>query len=149
MNRATLTASLAAAALAVVVGTASADTPRWNLVANADDAAAYIDQNSVAAFGGAQSVWVLRNYPQTIELGNDPVTGNPWYPHRSVKIQYAVDCAQNRLALNAWQMHSGNFGDGAVVWADQNHGPLAYATAWGEEQAAALAAACGTKTALR
>lgn len=149
MIRATLSAGLAAAALAVVVGTASADTPRWNLVANADNSSTYIDQNSVAAFGSAQSVWVLRNYSQTIELGHDPVTGTPWYPHRSVKVQYAVDCAQSRLALNAWQMHSGNFGDGAVVWADRYHGALAYAAAWSEEQEAALAAACGTKTALR
>ena len=149
MNRATLTASLAAAALAVVVGTANADTPRWNLVADAGGALAFIDQNSVAALGGAQSVWLLRNYPQTIELGNDPVTGTPWYPHRSVRIQYAVDCALNRLALNAWQMHSENFGVGAVVWADRNHGLLAYAAAWSEEEKAAIAEVCVTKTALR
>ena len=146
MIRVALTATLAAAA-AAVIGTANADARRWNLVADAGVSAAYIDQGSVAALGDAKSVWVLRNYPQTIDLGSDPVTGDPWYPHRSVKVQYAVDCSKGLLALNAWQMHSGNFADGTVVWADRHHGLLAYAAPSIAEERAALAAACATKTA--
>jgi hypothetical protein len=149
MTQVTLSAGLAVAALIAAVGTANADSPRWTLVADSRVGAAYIDRDSVAALGDAKSVWILRNYPQTIDLGSDPVTGTPWYTHRSVKVQYAVDCVKGLLALNAWQMHSGNFADGAVVWADRYHGPLAYAAPALAEEKAALAAACGTKTALR
>jgi hypothetical protein len=148
MIRAALSATLAAAAVAAAWGIAHADAPRWNLVADGSTSA-YIDQGSVSALGNTKSVWVLRNYPQTIDLGSDPVTGTPWYPHRSVKVQYAVDCTTGLLALNAWQMHSGNFADGAVVWADRHHGLLAYAAPSVAEEEAALAAVCGTKTALR
>jgi len=51
------------------------------------------------------------------------------------------------LALNAWQMYTGNFADGTVVWADRHHGLLAYAAPSVAEEQAALAAVCGTKTA--
>jgi len=147
MIRVALSATLAAAVATAVVGTAHADAPRWNLVADAGDSAAYIDQGSVAALGDAKTVWLLRNYPQTIDLGSDPITGNSWYPHRSVKVQYAVDCSMGLLALNAWQMYTGNFADGTVVWADRHHGLLAYAAPSVAEEQAALAAVCGTKTA--
>jgi hypothetical protein len=149
MNRTALSAALAVAAVAAIWGTAHADAPRWNLVSDADPTSAYIDQGSVSGLGDAKSVWVLRDYQQTIDLGIDPVTGTPWYPHRSVKVQYAVDCGTGLLALSAWQMHSGNLADGAVVWADRHHGPLAYAAPSGAEESAALATVCGTKTALR
>jgi len=71
MIRVALSATLAAAVATAVVGTAHADAPRWNLVADAGDSAAYIDQGSVAALGDAKTVWLLRNYPQTIDLGSD------------------------------------------------------------------------------
>jgi hypothetical protein len=149
MHRSALSATLAVAAVAAISGTAHADAPRWNLVADAGPTSAYIDQSSVSALGDAKSVWVLRNYQRVIDLGIDPVTGTPWYPHRSVKVQYAVDCGTGLLALSAWQMHSGNFADGAVVWADRHHGLLAYAAPSLAEEAAAFAAVCSTKTALR
>jgi hypothetical protein len=149
MNRTVLFTTLAMAAVAAICGTAHADAPRWSPVADASLTSAYIDQGSVAALGDAKSVWVLRNYPRTIDLGSDPVTGTPWYPHRSVKVQYAVDCGTGLLALNAWEMHSGNFADGEVVWADRYHGLLAYAPPSVAEEVAALAAVCGSRTALR
>jgi len=147
MNKFAITAAFVTAAFVAPVGIANADTPRWNLIADAGLSTAYIDRDSVAPLGAAKSVWVLRNYAQTIDLGSDPATGALQYPHRSVKIQYAVDCNNGVLAMNAWQMHSGNFADGAVVWADRHHGLLDYIAASIPEEQGAIAAACGTKTA--
>ena len=137
-----------AAALAVVT-TAHAAAPQWKLVADANASAAYIDRSSVTDSAGARSVWVLRNYAETLTLGLDPVTGAPWYPHRSVKVLYAVDCNAGRVALSAWEMYSGNFANGEVVWADKHYGLPAYAAPAAAEENAAIVAACSAKTASR
>ncbi len=137
-------------ATALTLATAAqAAAPQWTLVAGASTSAAYIDRFSVTEIAGAKSVWVLRNYAETITLGLDPVTGAPWYPHRSVKVLYAVDCGAGRVAVNAWQMYSGNFANGEIVWADKHHGLPAYSAPAAAEENAAIAAACGAKTALR
>jgi hypothetical protein len=137
-----------AVALATIT-TAHAAASQWSLVADASASATYIDRSSVTANPGGKSVWVLRNYAGTLSLGLDPVTGTPWYPHRSVKVLYAVDCNAGRVALSAWEMYSGNFANGEVVWADKNHGLLGYAAPAAAEENAAIVAACGAKTALR
>ena len=129
--------------------TAHGGTPEWTLVADAQQSAAYLDRLSVTDDAGTKTVWVLRNYEETITLGNDPVTGSPWYPHRSVKILYTVDCTVGRVALGEWQMYSGNFANGEIVWADKHHGLPAYSAPGAAEEVAAIDAACGAKTAMR
>ena len=141
--------TLVTAAALTVATTAQAAAPQWTLVTDTSTSAAYIDRSSVADLSSGKSVWVLRNYAQSITLGLDPVTGEAWYPHRSVKILYAIDCGAGRLALSAWQMYSGNFADGEVIWADKNHGLPAYSAPASAEENAAFVMACGAKTALR
>jgi len=137
-----------AAAMAIAT-TAQAQAPQWTLVAEAGASGAYIDRSSVTDLSDKKTVWVLRNYAETINLGLDPVTGAPWYPHRSVKVMYSVDCSAGQVALSAWQMHSGNFANGEVVWADKHYGLPAYSAPVAAEESAAVVAACGAKTALR
>jgi hypothetical protein len=139
---------LAASALSLAA-TAQSAAPEWTLVAEAQPSAAYIDRLSVTSNADTKGVWVLRNYAETISLGNDPVTGMAWYPHRSVKVLYTVDCMAGRVALGAWQMYSGNFANGEIVWADKHHGLPAFSKPFVAEETAAIDAACGAKTALR
>ncbi len=139
---------LAASAL-TLAATAQSAASEWMLVADAQQSAVYIDRLSVTSNANTKAVWVLRNYAETISLGKDPETGTPWYPHRSVKVLYAVDCKAGRVALGAWQMYSGNFANGEIVWADKHHGLPAFAAPAAAEETAAIDAACGAKTALR
>lgn len=141
--------TLAAVAALTVLTTAQAAAPQWTPVADVKSSAAYIDRSSVTDISGGKSVWVLRNYAEIITLGLDPVTGEAWYPHRSVKVLYAVDCSAGRLALSAWQMYSGNFAAGEAVWADKHHGLPAYSAPASVEENAAVITACGAKIALR
>jgi Surface-adhesin protein E len=139
---------ITAAALALAA-TAQADAPQWTLVTETGASVAYIDRSSVTEFSGKKTIWVLRNYAESINLGLDPVTDAPWYPNRSVKVMYSVDCSAGQVALTAWQMYSGNFADGGVVWADKHYGLPAYSAPAAAEESAAVVAACGAKTALR
>ena len=110
--------TVATAATLAIAATAQADAPQWTLVTETSARAsiAYIDRSSVTDLSGKKTVWVLRNYAETINLGVDPVTGAPWYPHRSVKVMYSVDCSAGQVAVSAWQMYNGNFANGEVVW---------------------------------
>lgn len=89
-------------------------------------------------------VWVERSYDQLITLGQDPTTGKDMYPHQSVAIQYAVNCASGTLSMVAWNMFSGPHGDGALVWAGRHAtaaGTTGYVAA-SDEELGALANAC-------
>ena len=128
-------------------GAVQAGSPEWTVVADAKDSTAYIDRSSVLESDGA--VRMLRNYDVTVSLGVDPATGMQLYPHRSAKVRYDVDCGAGRVALGNWQMFSGNFANGEIVWADRHHGLPAFTQPGTAEEIAALAAACGTQTAAR
>jgi hypothetical protein len=138
---------------AVVVATAAlsaqAAAPQWNTVAVTDSSSVYVNASSVGEAGDLRSVWTLRNHRDSISLGNDPVTGTPWYPHRSAKVEYTVNCAAGQVAMTAWKLYSGNFGDGDTVWADRVYGELAFSKPALAEEQAALNAACSSQTALR
>ena len=92
---------------------------------------------------------VLRNFNQTITLGNDPVTGAPMYAHRSVKLTYKVDCGKGAVAMSAWKMFDGSFGNGEVVWADKNWGKPVFTAANDDETREVLRSSCPTSTASR
>jgi hypothetical protein len=122
--------------------------PQWVQMPNVDDMVTYVDRASVERVGGEVTVRVLRAYDKVVTLGNDPTTGADVYPHRSVKIRYVVDCNAGRIALDAWEMYSGNLGDGEVVWADQAPGRPSFYRASTVEESYALAVACAVKAAM-
>lgn len=94
-------------------------------------------------------VRVMRNFADTTTLGDDPVTGAPMYPHRSVTLNYKVDCDANRLAVGEWRMFAGNLATGQIIWDQTNSGSLAFIDAVNAEMRAVMRSACPTNTASR
>jgi hypothetical protein len=108
--------------------------------------------SSIASIGpGNKSAWIQRNYPATITLGEDTETGAPIYPHQSVQIQYAIDCAKNKLNIVAWKMFSQANSNGPLVWANRLEGAEAnYRYAPGTEEEISVAiTVCGASVAAR
>lgn len=109
---------IVAVSLLAVFGSATADESYWvSLSPNVS-----MNRASIANAGESDmSVWIQRNYEQQITLGTDPQSGQELYRHRSVQIQYVVNCRQNKLNIVSWKLFSGNDSQGAVVLADQAH----------------------------
>lgn len=104
-----------------------------------------------AAFAADTTVWVERNYDQTVTLGQNPSTGKDMYPHQSVAIQYAVNCSESTLRLSAWRMFSGPRGEGILIWSGLHASGTEDAryAAETDEERGAIATACQTTAAAR
>ncbi len=72
-----------------------------------------VDWTSLHDTGASVDVWVTKSFPETITLGHDA------YPHRSQKLQYAIECADRTYALEKWVLTDGPDGTGNTVWADR------------------------------
>jgi hypothetical protein len=104
-----------------------------------------------AAFAAETTVWVERNYDEIVTLGQNATTGKDMYPHRSVAIQYAVNCSEGTLSLAAWRMFSGPRGEGILIWSGRHAsrtGDAGYAAVTDEERGA-IATACQATAAAR
>ena len=129
--------------LAALSGSVSAEEAYW--VALSSDVS--MNRASIADAGtGEKSVTIQRNYDQKINLGVDTRTGSDISPHRSVQINYVVNCPQNKLNLQSMKLYSGNNLQGEVVAADEAQGADAqyrYSPMSAEEKSVA-ANVCGT-----
>ena len=123
--------------------------PDWVQISGTLDRTAYLDKSSVALSGDAITIEVLRSYDAPINLGVDTETRTELYPHSSAKVQYLVNCSARKVALNAWVLYGGNLGDGEIVWADRQSGPVAFSAPADGEERYALAAACAAKAAMQ
>ena len=123
--------------------------PEWVALAGANADSTFMNRASINGEGQYVDVEVLRDFAETITLGNDSETGVPLYPHRSVRLTYKVDCAANRLAMSEWQMFDGNLAQGQVVWDQKNVNGLAFVAAVDAEMRAVLRSACATTTVAR
>jgi hypothetical protein len=123
--------------------------PQWSVLAGNNADHTFFDSASLAMKGDFVEVDVLRNFNEAITLGNDPETGAPMYTHRSVKVTYTVACDNGAIAMRAWQMFDGSFGNGKVVWADQNWGTPALTAANDDETRSVVGSICPTNTASR
>ena len=135
------------AVMAFAVTTSAHSAPEWVELPHSVGDASFLDHSSINVQGEYVDAEVLRNYGETIVLGNDPASGAPMYAHRSVELEYAVDCASRKVALKGWKMFEGNFGNGEVVWADTNWGKPAFVRASDEESRAVMISACATELA--
>ncbi len=72
-----------------------------------------VDWMSLHHTGATADVWVTKSFPETITLGHDT------YPHRSQKLQYAIECSDRTYALEQWVLTDGPDGEGNTVWADR------------------------------
>ncbi len=140
---------LAITALLSVTAMSANAAPQWVELPHSLADASFLDRQSIDTRGEMVNVSVLRNFDQTIVLGNDPVSGEAMYPHRSVNINYLVDCSSGKLALAGWKMFNGNYGNGEVVWADRNWGEPVFVAAADAESRAVMNAACATAVAAR
>jgi len=140
--------SIFASALLAASVSANA-TPQWSVLAGSNADFTYLDSGSLAKQGNFAEVDVLRNYNETITLGNDPETGAPMYAHRSVKLTYKVDCGNGAIAMSAWKMFDESFANGEVVWADNNWGKPVFTAANDDETLAVVSSSCPTNTATR
>lgn len=105
---------LIAASLLALSGAVAADEAYW--VALLADVS--MNRTSIVNSGPSdKSVWILRNYDRQITLGISPKTGKEMYPHRSVQIQYVVNCVQNKLNIVSWKMFNEANAEGELVWA--------------------------------
>ncbi len=118
--------------------------PDWTKVANVNMGTVFLDRASVTSAGKYLSVRILRNYDHLVTLGNDPVTNEIWYPHRSVNLGYLANCETGKVALESWQMYSGNFGAGETVWADRELGSPSFLIPSSNEESSALIATCSS-----
>lgn len=139
---------LAALALALLSTTAAASSD-WIQIPNSGDGRAYLDRASFVESVGSTEVTVLRSYDALITLGDDAQTGGSLYPHRSAKVRYTVDCAARKVAMNGWELYSGNLGDGKIVWADRNSGPALLASPTSTEERLAVVSVCSQDEATR
>jgi hypothetical protein len=139
---------IAAAAIAVLTGSVAAEESYW--VALSSDVS--MNRTSIAnAAQGEKSVWIQRNYDRLIALGTDPKTGQDVAPHRSVRIQYVVNCSQGTVNMVSWRMYRDIDGQGSSVWAhDLPHADASYRHSPGtEEEKAVTAHLCGTSVGSR
>ena len=137
---------LAVSAMALSFGVQAA--PGQSLAGTNSDTT-LLKRSTVAAEGRFVDVEVLRNFADTITLGSDAQSGAPLYPHRSVALTYKVDCATSTLAMAEWQMFEGNFGQGRLIWDQENRDGLAFVPAVDAEMRAVLRSACATTTVAR
>jgi hypothetical protein len=107
---------------------------------------ALLEVASVTTAGELVRVRVLRNYDELVTLGDDPSTGATLYPHRSVALGYLANCEAGKVALDSWQMFSGNAGEGQIVWADRPQAPE-FLAASSAEELSALRGACSLRSA--
>jgi len=121
----------------------------WVALSGANSETTFINRSSIHTQGQFVDVEVLRDFAETVTLGNDPQSGTPLYTHRSVTLSYRVDCSTNTLAMSEWQMFEKNLGQGALVWNQNNVTGLAFLPAVDAEMHAVLRSACATTTVSR
>ena len=139
----------AIAFLALATSLSANAAPKWVELPHSVADMSFIDQSSAVVYGQFVDVNVLRNFDNTVVLGNDPATGKDMYSHRSVRLSYRVDCDSRKLSLTSWEMYEGKFGNGDVVWANTNWSKPAYLAAVDDETRAVLDSACAINTASR
>ena len=123
--------------------------PEWIWVAGTTSDTTFVSRSAINNETQHVDVQVMRNFAETVTLGNDPETGAPMYPHRSVTLTYKVDCDANRLAVSEWQMYDGNLATGQVIWYQKNVDRLGFIDAVNDEMRAVMRSACATNTVLR
>ena len=137
------------ASLALATSLSANAAPKWVELPHSMADTSFLDHRSAVVHGKYVDVDVLRNFDDTVVLGNDPDSGAEMYRHRSVKLHYRVDCDSRKLSLSGWKMFEGNFGDGTVVWATTTWSEPAYLAAADDETRAVLSSACAINTASR
>lgn len=134
---------------ALVVSSSALANSDWISIPSETANRAFLDRASFIEGADKSGITLLRSYEEKVTLGDDAQTGAELFPHRSAKIRYAVECSTKKVAMESWELYSGNLGDGKVVWADRETGILALSTPNSTEEWIAFNAVCSQDAALR
>jgi len=95
-----------------------------------------VDWSSFERSGDLAHIWVTTTFAETVTLGHGT------YPHRSQRLQYAIDCADRTHALEQWILTDAAGGEGNIVWQDRAAKLYFARGAKGTLEAAVVHAAC-------
>jgi hypothetical protein len=97
---------------------------------------AAVDWKSFERKADRVTLWMTRSYDQTVTLAHG------YYPHRSERMQYLIDCAGRTFAIAQWLLTDGAGGSGQVVWHASLEDPPFLPIAGDSFEDAVLHAAC-------
>lgn len=137
------------AVLCLVLSSAASANTDWISIPVTGSDRAFLDRASFVERDSTTEVTVLRSYEELVTLGEDAQTGAALYPHRSAKVRYVVDCAARKVGMEAWELYSGNLGDGKIVWADRENGTNALVAPHSAEEWIAYSSVCSQDSAVK
>jgi len=120
--------------LLVVSGNALAE---WVMVSQTKYATGYIDPATIARDGNHAKMWTLVDDRARIKF----IGGSPFM---SIKSHEEFDCRENKLRTLVYSLHSGNMGEGEVIFTDSNPSKWTPAIT-GKQMKRYLEIACGSK----
>lgn len=121
-----------AAALALGVLSAHAASPQ----AAADTQFAAVDWKSFERKADRVTLWMTHSYDETVTLAHG------YYPHRSQRMQYLIDCGDRTYAIAQWLLTDAPGGAGQVVWHASLEDPPFLPVTPGSFEGAVVHAAC-------
>lgn len=86
----------------------------WTEIDDNSDFTVYADFVSIRKFNNKARMWSMYDYKRT------PATAVVEF--MSMKFQYEFDCQNNQARMLAFSLHSGNMGEGAVLYSDSKVG---------------------------
>jgi hypothetical protein len=115
MRNAVLTMLLAVAGVSAasnaIAQTAAATNPTgWVVVVRAHTFTVYANPATIRRADNKAKIWEMKDY-NTAQM-------NDGEPYMSQKTQNEYDCKEDRSRILALSLHSGNMGDGKVIWSD-------------------------------
>ncbi len=109
---------------------------------------ALLSTNGGAMQDGVSSASILWKYEIALNDTED-ATQKALPVQRSTKAEYLVNCANQTIALNKWQMFSDADGMGNVIWADQVNDSADFYLPVRKAERSLVGVACEVKTALQ
>jgi len=97
---------------------------------------ATVDWKSFDREAGRVTLWMTHSYDQTVTLAHG------YYPHRSQRMQYLIDCGERTYTIAQWLLTDGIGGAGQVVWHASLEDPPFLPVTPGSFEGAVVHAAC-------
>jgi hypothetical protein len=95
---------------AIAQGAAAGNPTGWVVVVRAHTFTVYANPATIRRADNKAKIWEMKDY-NTAQM-------NDGEPYMSQKTQNEYDCKEYRSRILALSLHSGNMGDGKVIWSD-------------------------------
>ena len=123
---------LMAVVVALGVSGAHAASPQ----ADGQTQIATVDWKSFDRKADRVTLWMTHSYDETVTLAHG------YYPHRSERMQYLIDCGERTYAIAQWLLTDAADGAGQIVWHASLEDPPFLPVTPGSFEGAVLHAAC-------